>query len=155
MSAPLKLVVFLLDEQRFAIDLADVERVVEVVEITPLPEAPSAVLGVIKVKDRVLPVFSARRKFGLPEREVELSDQMIVARAPAGPLALLVDAVEELVDCGGDVIVSAEPFFRGSHAVEGVAKTPDGLVLIHNLERFLSEDEWVDLEKLLPAGSGS
>ena len=72
-------VVFTLDEQRYALHLAAVERIIPVVEITPLPKAPDLVLGIINVGGQIIPVIDTRKRFRLPERELNLSDVLITA----------------------------------------------------------------------------
>lgn len=74
-----QLVVFTLDEQRYALHLAAVERIVRVVEVTPLPKSPEIVLGVVNVQGRIIPVVNIRKRFRLPEREIALSNQLIIA----------------------------------------------------------------------------
>ncbi len=64
MSDHFKLVVFRLDEQRYAIPLAAVERIVRAVEVTALPEGPEIVLGVIDMEGRIRPVLDTRGKSG-------------------------------------------------------------------------------------------
>ena len=106
-----------------------------------MPEAPPSILGVIKVKKLVIPVVNTRRRFGLPERDIELSDVMVVARVSHGHVALLVDEVTELFECGEDAIVPADKILHGMNTIEGVVKTEKGLVIIEDLERFLSGEE--------------
>jgi hypothetical protein len=74
------IVVFNLDEQQYALHLAAVERIVRVAEITPVPKAPAIVLGVINVQGQVIPVINIRKRFRLPDREMSLSDHLIIAR---------------------------------------------------------------------------
>ena len=74
-----QLVVFFLNEQKYALYLPAVERVVSAIEVTPLPQAPDNVLGIINVMGKVIPVVNIRKRFGLPEREIDLSDQFIIA----------------------------------------------------------------------------
>src|SRR3990172_5353590 len=50
-----QLVVFHLDEQRYALHLACVERTVAAVEVTPLPGAPGIVAGIVNVQGSVVP----------------------------------------------------------------------------------------------------
>jgi purine-binding chemotaxis protein CheW len=66
-----QLVVFRLDERRYALPLAAVERVVRSVTVTPLPGAPAIVLGGINVHGRVLPVLNVRRRFRMPDRDTQ------------------------------------------------------------------------------------
>ncbi len=88
-----QLVVFTLSDQRYGLPLMAVERIVRVVEVTPLPKAPDIVLGVVNVQGRVIPVINVRRRFHLPEREIALTDQMVIARTTRRSVALVVDSV--------------------------------------------------------------
>jgi CheW-like domain len=86
------LVVFSLDEQRYALFLPVVERVLRIVAISPLPKAPEIVLGVLNVQGRIIPIIYLREWFSLPQREICLSDQLIIARTSRQTVAILVDS---------------------------------------------------------------
>ncbi len=141
MSTPLQLVVFTLDEQRYALHLSVVERVVRAVEITPLPSAPDTVMGAINVEGRIVPVFSLRKRFGLPEPEIGLNDHLIIARTRWRTVALFADCVSEIVEIPADEVIEPSQILPELEHIEGVAKLPNHMVLIHNLERFLSIEE--------------
>ena len=136
-----QLVVFTLDEQRYALRLHSVERIVRVVEITPLPKAPDIVLGVINVQGRVIPVVNIRKRFLLPERETNLSDQLIIANTSKRPIALLTEAVNEVIEESGERVITSEEILPGIKYIEGVVKFEDGMILIHDLDKFLSLEE--------------
>ncbi|MGR9115617.1 MAG: chemotaxis protein CheW [Gammaproteobacteria bacterium] len=133
--------VFMLDEQRFALPLSAVDRVVRRVEITSLIKAPPIIIGVINVQGRVMPVFDIRLRFGLPERGMALSDRLIIAHTSRWQVALIVDDVLDLVECGQQNLIEAQQILPHVEYVEGVVKRDDGLILIHNLDRFLSLEE--------------
>jgi purine-binding chemotaxis protein CheW len=111
------------------------------VEVSPLPAAPPLVLGVIDVQGEIVPVFDARRRFGLPVRAPSPGDQLIIARRRAGPAALAVDAVLDVVTAAPEQVVAADHCGGSSELVDGVVKLADGIVLIHDLDRFLSPTE--------------
>lgn len=136
-----RLVVFTLDEQRYGLPLAVVERIVRAVEITPLPKAPPIVAGVINVQGRVVPVVSLRRRFGLLEREIDLSDQFVIARTARRWVALVVDAATGVVEVPAEKIVAAEKVLPHLEYIAGLAKLEDNLILIHDLDAVLSLDE--------------
>lgn len=146
-----QLVVFLLDEQRYALHLSVVERVVRAVEVTPLPKAPAIVLGVMNVQGRIIPVVNLRRRFRLPERDIGLGDQLIIAHTAKRPVALTADAVTSVVEISEQEIVSRETILPGLGYVTGAVKLDDGLVLIHDLDTFLSLDEEKALDEALQA----
>jgi purine-binding chemotaxis protein CheW len=134
-------VVFALDEQRYALDLSDVETTVRAVEVTPLPKAPEIVLGVVNVQGRIVPVVNIRKRFRLPEREIELSDRLIIAHTRRRAVALMVDSVSGVIEHSEQEVVAASEILPDLEYAEGVVKLKDGMVLIHDLDSFLSLDE--------------
>ncbi len=134
-------VVFGLNELRIALPLSAVERVVAAVYINPLPDAPAIVLGVINVQGRVMPVVNMRHRFRLEDRRMVLADRLIIAHTARRPVALVVDEVHGVFEYPAPALVDGAEILAGLDYVEGVVKRADGLVLIHNLERFLSLTE--------------
>jgi purine-binding chemotaxis protein CheW len=140
-----QIVVFALDEQRYALPLSAVERVVRAVEVTPLPKAPEIILGVINVQGQILPVVNMRRRFRLPARAMGADDWLILARTSRRRVALIADSVAGVQTPADREMVNVEQTLPFADYVQGVAKTPDGLILIHDLDRFLSLDEEQEL----------
>jgi len=146
---PDQLVVFTLDENRYALYLSAVERVVRMVEITPLPKAPGIVLGVVNLQGRVIPVINMRRRFNLADREIELGDQLVIAHTPQRSVAFAADSVSSVIEYPKEKVVEAENILPGMEYVEGVVKLEDGMILIHDLDTFLSFEEAKMLDKAL------
>lgn len=145
MARPGSMLVFTMDAQRYAIPLASVERVFPTVEITAIPKAPEIVLGVVNIRGRVVPVVNLRRRFRLPEREPEIYDHMIVASTGKRVVAIVVDGATGVLEIPESEITALRDILPGAEYIEGVVRLPDGLILIHDLETFLSLEE----EKLL------
>ena len=142
-------VVFVLDELRVALHLSGVERVIWAVAVTPLPEAPESVPGVINVEGRIMPVVDIRRRFGLPEREVEPEDRFIIAHAARRTVALWVEGVEGMLEPTAEEVTRAEEILPDMGYVDGAIELPDGVILIHNLDPFLSMEEERILEGVI------
>ncbi|MBI2296136.1 MAG: purine-binding chemotaxis protein CheW [Betaproteobacteria bacterium] len=137
----LQLVVFRLDEQRYALPLAVVERVVRAAELTRLPNAPSIVLGAVDVEGHVLPVLDVRRRFGLRQRDLSPADHFLIACTARRSVVLVVDEAQGLIERSQDEIIGSAQIVPGLEQIQGVVRLDDGLVLIHDLEKFLSLDE--------------
>lgn len=144
-----RVVTFALDALRYALYLSVVERVVRAVEITPLPKAPEIVVGVINVQGRIIPMVNVRKRFRLPERNVTLNDQFIIAHTSKRAVALVVDTVHGVAEYGEDMLTPAEEIVAGLEYVDGIVRLRDGMVLIHNLESFLSLEEQRSLDRAL------
>ncbi len=140
-------IVFILDEQRYALHLSAVDSVVRMVHITPLPNAPDIVLGIVNMQGRVIPVINIRQRFNLPRREIVLTDQLIFAHMKWRPVALVADTVTGVVECSGQSLIPAKEILPECKYLEGVIKFSDGLILIHDLDKFLSleEEECLDV----------
>jgi purine-binding chemotaxis protein CheW len=149
MNTSNQFVVFTLDEQRYALYLSAVTRVVCTVEITSLPKAPEIVQGVVNVQGQVIPVVNIRKRFRLPEREMELGDQLIIASTARRSVALVVDAVEGVIEHSRQEMIPPEKILPGTEYIEGVIKLENGLVLIHDLDKFLSLEEDKELDTAL------
>ena len=143
-----RLVVFTLDEQQYALHLSFVERIVRAAAITVLPEAPDIVPGVVNVKGLIIPVINIRKRLLLPERALDLNDRLIIAHTSKQPVALCVDAVSGVVERPEREVITAEEIVPGMGYVEGVVKLEDGLILICDMDRFLSFEEHQRIEAL-------
>lgn len=132
---------FSLGSGRYALGLLAVEKVVPMVAISHLPKAPAIVSGVINVGGGIVPVINVRRRFGLPERGVALADKMIIARTSTLRVALVVDEVTGVIQCLEERYQSSAQILPGMEYVNGIATLDDGIVLIHDLELFLSLEE--------------
>jgi purine-binding chemotaxis protein CheW len=141
MSERMQLVVFRVDEQRYALALDAVARIVRAVEVTPLPGAPHIVLGVIDVEGSVLPVLSIRRRFQVPQREIAPTDQFLIAWAAGRAVALVIDEVQGVMEREQSAVTPSHGIAPGLEQFEGIVTLDDGLVLIHDPQKFLSLDD--------------
>lgn len=143
--------VFGVDQQRYALPAASVREIVRAVAITPLPDAPRSVEGVIDFRGTVVPVLDVRLRFGLAAHPVVPTELLIIADASDRLVALRChrDAAVRLLLPAE--IESGDQDFSRSPFVAGLARLPDGLVVIHDLAAFMSEAEAASLERALPA----
>jgi purine-binding chemotaxis protein CheW len=153
-STPRPLVVFSLDEQRYALDLARVRRSIHVVAITPLPGAPAIVLGLIDLGGVVIPAIDIRKRFNHAPRDIRLSDHLIVATAGKRTVALLVDETKGVTEVSAESYAPAGGIPTRLKLFDGAMKLDGGLILIHDLERLLSLEEEMAIDRALSAIPG-
>lgn len=150
-----QLLAFILDDQQYALALTTVQRVVQMVEVTPLPKAPKVVLGVIDFHGSIIPVMSLRKRFGTAEAEPGLRDQLIVADAGRRTVALLVNSVTGVIERSTEDVIDVEEIVRGTQYLDGITRLEDNILFIHDLDCFLSKKEERDLDGLLAEGVGA
>jgi purine-binding chemotaxis protein CheW len=75
------------------------------------------------------------------EREMEPTDRLIIAKTSLRRVALLVDSVTGVIERAEDDVVPADAIVPRTEYIEGVTKLDENIILIHDLDSFLSLDE--------------
>lgn len=140
-----------LDDHQYGIAAAHVSRVLRMVQVAALPGAPDVIAGVIDVAGDLVAVVDPRVRLGLPRRAPRADDQLVLAHAGARLVAIWVDRALSFTELQAGDVEPVEPVVRGGGPVAGVTKTPEGLLVITDLDAFLSLDDEVQLEAALDA----
>ena len=141
--------VFELFSYRYAIPMADTREIFRVPSIVPLPKAPLFIEGIVNIRGAVIPVFDVRKRFRLPKKAPHPADHLVVAQAGPRPVALRVDRVLGIEEVDLEHVEDAAAITPQMTYVTGVAKLPNGLVLIHDLRTFLVDSEALQLDRAL------
>ncbi len=146
MSSPvanpiLQLVVFLIGEQHYALPVFSVDRVLQMVALSPLPKLPDVVLGVLNLHGKVIPVLDICCRLGLPHRDYGLTSYLLVARTMRRTVSLPVDQVLGVREVRVEAVTPPDVVLPGIAHVSGIVALSEGLLFIHDLNAFLSLDE--------------
>lgn len=130
---------------RFGIGVRDVIEVQPAAAVTVLPGAPPVIEGVLDLRGELIAVLSGRERLGAGPRPVRLTDRFVVIRTAARTMAVRVDAVValsdvELVDLEREASLAPD-VLQGA----GLVRLDDGLLVIQDVDTFLSAEESVDL----------
>jgi purine-binding chemotaxis protein CheW len=140
-------------DHRGALFLDDVVEVVRAMTITPLPSSPGVVEGVIDLRGTILPVVNLRPRLGADMRDLAVTDRFIVVRAERRSIALRVDEADEVVLIAKAEIDEAMQDLGDRGMLAGAARLPDGVVLIFDIDAFLTATEHDALDAALASGS--
>lgn len=124
------------------------------VAVSPLPNAPAVALGAINVHGSVIPVVDIRRRFGFPPRDYGITAHLLVARTSRRTLAVPVDEVLGVKEVAAETVTAPDSVLPGIGHVSGIVALADGLLLIHDLDTFLSLDEEQRLREALEEMKG-
>jgi purine-binding chemotaxis protein CheW len=155
MSGSLVLVAFAVEDRQLALELGVVERVLPMAAVTPLPRAPAVVLGALNIAGVIVPVFDVRRRLGLPERGYGPDASLVLARTSRRAVAIPADQVHGVRAVDPAAVTSAEALAPGIDHIAGAVALEDDLLLIQDLDAFLTaEEERVLAPALAEAGDG-
>ena len=97
-SDELQLVSFNVEGQEYAIAIEDVQEIVQVPEaLIHVPHSESHVLGVMTLRNRLLPLVQLRRIFGLPDSDLDEKSRIVVLTLNGVSVGVVVDAVSEVL----------------------------------------------------------
>ncbi|MBF0495419.1 MAG: purine-binding chemotaxis protein CheW, partial [Deltaproteobacteria bacterium] len=142
MKSSYQLLVFSLDGRHYGIQLSAVERVVRAVELISVPEAPELVSGLINVQGRIIPVLNIRQRFHLPNRDMTLTDRIIISTTSKRTIAFLVDEVLGVFQLPPESIKEGRGIFpKLENYLEGVGKINNEAMLIYDLNKLFAASE--------------
>jgi purine-binding chemotaxis protein CheW len=143
-----QLVVFQLGAELYGVEIARVHEIIRLQTVTRVPHAPAFVEGVINLRGKVIPVVDLRRRFGLPLAEHTRASRIVVVEIGDQVVGIVVDGVSEVLRVNKGTIEPPSPVVAGieSDYLHGIAKLPERLVILLNLDRVLARDERRALE---------
>ena len=119
--------------RRVALPASEVEAVVELEGITPVPGAVPHLAGLSALRSRVLTVIDSRASLGLPSHGAAEINEAIVVPSGGHTYALLVELVEDVVEAASlPVPVRAPPGHGWDRVVTGMVEAGDDLLLMIN-----------------------
>ena len=140
-------VTFRLDNEIYGINVMLVQEVLRVTEIAPVPGAPNYVIGIINLRGNVVTVIDTRMRFGLPPKEMDDATRIVIIEAENQTVGIVVDSVSEVVDVHSNEIETAPNVGNDETAryIEGVVSREEELLILVDLNKLLTEDEWADM----------
>jgi purine-binding chemotaxis protein CheW len=140
---PQQYLTFLLDEREYGLELYKIQEICGYAPITPIPNLPPHVRGVMNLRGTVLPVIDLRMKFRLAAVEYNKFTVIVIARVESKTVGLLVDAVSDVLQVAPEQMRSAPDFGTAvdTRFIQGVFETRDRLAVAVDLEKLLTENE--------------
>jgi len=137
----LQLVKFVVDGTCYAVQLSATERALPMVAVSAVPGAPLVVLGAVNIAGEVVPVVDIRRRLGLAPRTYGLGAHLLLVRTSRRRLAVAADEVGGVAHVEAGSVAHGQTVIPGLGPIAGIAALPDGLLFIHDIEGFLTQDE--------------
>jgi len=141
---------FSLGGENYGIRVLKVQEIQRYSEISPIPGAPSYVLGIINLRGSVISVLNTREKFGLADYEITDDSRIVILEVGKQIIGILVDSVAEVVSLQASDVDVAPNVGNEETAkfIDGVSNKGGELLILLDAEKILNEAEWEDLSHL-------
>lgn len=139
----LKILVFGLNEELYATDIMEVERILGYEVATELPESPDFLDGVIQYEDGVLPIINLDKKFKLKNNTVTDESRVIVVKKEVDKFGILVDNVSEVISIKDTDIDNPKTVSTlvPQKYIKGLVKKGNRIIIMLDLLKILTKEE--------------
>jgi purine-binding chemotaxis protein CheW len=143
----MQLVTFQLGKEFYGIDIMDVEGIVRVQDVRPIPNAPYFVEGIFNLRGDIIPVINLHKRFHLQNAELSDEDKLlsgfIIIRFDRMKMSIFIDKVSRVVTVKTDEIQSPPQMISGIGAeyINGVVHRESGYLIILDVRRIFNPKE--------------
>ena len=152
-EATREVLVFILGTEEFGVDILKVQEIRGYEKVTPIPAAPAFLKGIVNLRGVIVPVIDLRVKFSMPEPRYDSTTVMVVLRVGGRIIGIVVDAVSDVVRLTAAEIKAAPRLGSvvDSTYLEGLAVQSERMILLLDIEKFLSSGELNLLDRVAEA----
>lgn len=138
---------FRLGDEIYGIDVMQIREVLRHSEITPVPGAPSYVLGIINLRGNVVTVIDTRKRFGLAPGDTDDQTRIVIVEVDSQVIGMLVDSVADVTYLKQSEIETTPNVGNEetSKFIQGVCNKDEELLILIELERMIDTSPVVDV----------
>lgn len=138
-----KYLLFQLHNEIYGINIADVTEIIEMQQITDIPDMPAFVKGVINLRGKVIPIIDLRLRFAMEERDYDDRTCIIIVKTKDRSFGLIVDTVTEVEDIPQEQI-SQPPSFKSEkireNYISGLGKVGEQVLILLDVHSILRDE---------------
>ena len=145
---------FSLGAEKFAIMVDNVQEIVELDQVTKVPNAPQYMLGIINLRGKVLPLLDTRLKLGLSKTEITKKSRIMVLDIESEDgkslqVGALVDIAKEVIQLAPSDIQDAPDMesYKAQAPITGLVNNQGDITMIMDIARIFTTFEIVNLEQ--------
>lgn len=142
-----EVIVFIISGKKYGIEIGGMQSLENYQEIKPFPDAPDLILGTVKIRDVIIPVFDINRMIGIPAAQKTADEvehrKILLLRTKAGTLACIVDGVENVFRAEGEDVQSVPRITRteGTDFLDFVIRKDNNLIVVIQPNALFTDEQ--------------
>ena len=139
----LEIIAFRLHDQEFCVRTTTIREIRGWVPATPIPHAPSDVIGVMNLRGTVIPIIDLANRLGMRSTEPNERSAIVVAEVHGTAMGLVVDRVSDILTIAASLLQPLPEISMsgGMRYAEGIIAQPDGMICFLDLEAMFERSE--------------
>ncbi|HEY0674494.1 MAG TPA: chemotaxis protein CheW [Longimicrobiales bacterium] len=136
-------ILFELAGATYALRSENIQQLEMIGAVTPVPNAPPYVDGVVSVRGQVIPALNLRARFGFARKAPDMRSRLVVVRAEGRAIGLVVDSAREFASISADMIQPPPAGVAGlsGNYLQGTAQLGERLVLLLDVAQLIEAPE--------------
>lgn len=137
---------FFLSNEEYGVDILKVQGIQSWDKVTPIPNTPNYVLGVINLRGIIVPILDLRIRFNLPSADIQRTTVVVIVKVAKGDnsrtVGLVVDAVSDVYSIESSDVCEAPDFGGTINAdyVSGLVTIKDNMIILLDVDRLVNAD---------------
>lgn len=145
-----EIIVFFISGKEYGIEISGMQSLENYTEVVPFPGAPDCILGTVRIRNEVYPVYDIKAKYMLPATEITDKTKMVLLRTNVGTLACVVDDIGRVFRVDGEDI---QPFpsvarSKDTEYIDFVARRDNDLIVVIDPNTLLTVEESEEVYKV-------
>jgi purine-binding chemotaxis protein CheW len=147
-----QVVSFRLGSEEYGVDIAQVQEIIRMVEVTRVPRAPHFMEGVINLRGQLIPIIDLRTRFSMPRIPATKSTRIVVTEIGIKKVGIIVDSVSEVLNIPIENVEDAPEMVAGvgTEYIQGVGKMGNRLIIMLDLTMVITNEEKQELATVEP-----
>lgn len=140
---------FRIANEEYGIEIMHVLEIIGLYKITPIPEAPDFVKGVINLRGKVIPVLDVRLRFGMESKKYDERTCTIVVKMKGITVGLIVDTINEVIQIPAKDVDEPTTFSQSTKSmfIMGMGKIGESVKILLDVDKLLHAEELESLSK--------
>ncbi len=145
-----EIIAFFISGKEYGIEISGMQSLENYQDVVPFPGAPDCILGTVKIRDEVYPVYDIKAKFMLPASEITDETKIILLRTNVGSLACVVDNVGKVFRAEGDDVQPFPNVARSQETeyIDFIVRRDGELIVVIDPNALLTADESEEIHKV-------
>jgi len=154
----IQLVVFMIGDEEFGVEINQVREIVKLVSITRMPKAPVFIEGVVNLRGQIITVIDLAKRLDLPSKGRTETSRIMVVEVSENTVGMIVDSVSEVLRLPSDDIEPTPALIETEvheQYLRGVGKMGERLLILLDLNAVLSTEEMHHMSKHMETLKGN
>ncbi len=137
-----KYLTFQIEKEEYGIEILKIVEIIKYMEIREIPQTPDFILGLINLRDQVIPIMDLRSRFGISTKPVDEESVIIIIQTSKVRMGLLVDQVKEVIDIHDENIESTPDFGTALNTdfILALGKMQHRVTILLDIENVITQE---------------